>query len=226
LVRGSDNVSEQEASPNRGDFKMKSRKRASKDGDQAISPETSAWDKLGPSVTDHDMIRDPKYENDPLFKGMYRGGIGQAIAVRHWKGGKSAKHIIDCDADPFIPEELEVEKHIKDGQLEFDLSQIELYLDKGQKNGKSVAGNKLRELLVGKPTLNANVLDYLLAHPKLIPEEWKDKFVFFWGTIYRRDGDLMFVRCLCWHDGRWGWHWHCLGLDFQDSYPAALRKAT
>ena len=37
------------------------------------------------------------------------------------------------------------------------------------------------------PVLNSNVLDYLLANPHYIPEEWKAPtfgMVFFWGTIY------------------------------------------
>lgn len=65
--------------------------------------------------------------------------------------------------------------------------------------------------LEDQPVLNANVLDFLREHPELIPDEWKGKFTFFWGTIYRhRDGDL-YVRCLYWDGGRWDWG--CDSLD-------------
>jgi len=47
--------------------------------------------------------------------------------------------------------------------------------------------------------MNANVLDYLLAHPELIPEDWKNKYVFFWGTIYRySSGGLRSLPLLEW----------------------------
>lgn len=132
------------------------------------------------------------------------------------------KHIIDCDADSFVPENWKVESHKKCGQLEWNPESISLYLSAGQKDGKCIEGNKLREELASKPVLNANVLDYLLAHPELIPEEWKGKYVFFWGTIYRGpDGDLD-VRDLYWGGGGWYWDYRWLGPGFGDDFPAAL----
>ena len=68
-----------------------------------------------------------------------------------------------------------------------------------------IRGTELREELKGKPVLNANVLDYLLKHPELIPEEWKGKAVFFWGTIYRDSRGNLCVRCLYWDGSRWYW---------------------
>jgi len=87
----------------------------------------------------------------------------------------------------------------KGGQFNWDASKVSLYLSDAQKSGKCIEGNKLREELAGKPVLNANVLDICLPI-RTHPEEWKDKYVFFWGTIYRHlDGSLC-VRCLCWTD--------------------------
>ena len=68
-----------------------------------------------------------------------------------------------------------------------------LHLDKGQQNGKWIVGNALRKVLAGKPVLNANVLDYLLANSHLIPEEWKGKATFFWGRSTGPEGNL-YVR--------------------------------
>jgi hypothetical protein len=134
------------------------------------------------------------------------------------------KHIIDCDAKPFVPDGWKVEEHIKGGQFKWDSSQIEPYLDKSQKNGKSIVGNKLRELLAGKSALNANVLDYLLANTELIPEEWKGKYIFFWGTVYRHSDGRLYVRYLYWHGDGWSWYYYWLGYGFDGNDPAALRK--
>ena len=132
------------------------------------------------------------------------------------------RYFIDCDADPFLPDSWKVEEHRKGGSLEWDSAKIRLYLSEGQKNGKTIEGNKLRKELEGKPVLNANVLDWLLAHPEFIPEEWKGKAVFFWGTIYRSAGGVLVVRCLRWLGDRWHWRCFWLGFDWYGSHPAAL----
>ena len=141
------------------------------------------------------------------------------------------EHIIDCDADPFLPNGCKVEEHQKGGQWKWDPKQVKFFLSDGQKGGKTIEGNKLRKELAKKSVFNANVLDYLLAHPHLIPEEWKKdeqgntRYIFFWGTIYRfRDGNL-YVRCLFWFDGRWLWSGLWLGRDWNDLDPAALRAS-
>jgi len=130
--------------------------------------------------------------------------------------------IIDANAKPFVPDGWKVVKHQKGRKFEWNPSKILLYLSDEQKNGKHIEGNKLREELESKPVLNACVLDWLLAHPEFIPEEWKGKVVFFWGTIYRRAGGDLVVRYLCWF-GR-GWYWDCDWLvdDWYANAPAAL----
>lgn len=123
------------------------------------------------------------------------------------------ERLINCDADPFVPEGWEVEEHIKGGQFQWNPNGIKLYLSKKQQNG-SIEGNKLRKELANEPVLNANILDYLLAHPELIPEEWKGKYIFFWGTIYRYSDGRLCVRCLYWSGDRWYWRGRWLGGDF------------
>lgn len=70
--------------------------------------------------------------------------------------------------------------------------------------------------------LNANVLEYLLAHPDLIPEEWKGKAVFFWGTIYRDSDGGLYVRYLYWSGVRWSWVCNWLARDWIGHDPAAV----
>lgn len=137
--------------------------------------------------------------------------------------------LIDCDALPFVPEGWKVVEHQKGGPFNWDASQVVLHLDDDQKSGKVVEGSKLLAKLAKAikqgDLLNANVLDFLLANPHLIPEEWKGKAVFFWGTVYRdRSGDLC-VRCLFWHGGRWYWgnRWLVYGRDGNN--PAAVRAS-
>lgn len=144
---------------------------------------------------------------------------------------KYPEHIIDCDADPFVPDGWQVEEHQKSGSFKWNPESVCFYLSKFQRKDEVIVGNKLRQELSGKPVLNANVLDYLMAHPHLIPEEWKKdehgrtSYIFFWGTIYRDRGDDLSVRCLCWCDGRW--HWNCFWLDggWGGVNPAALRAS-
>lgn len=139
------------------------------------------------------------------------------------------EHVIDCDAQPFVPDGWSVEEHQKGGAFKWDkeTQKDALYLSKGQAGSKYIEGNKLRKELTEKsaPVLNANALDYLLANPHLIPEEWKGKYVFFWGTVYRdRDGSL-YVRYLYWCDGRWYWSSHWLDSGFSGNGPAAVRAS-
>ena len=134
---------------------------------------------------------------------------------------KMIERLIDCDVNPFIPNGWSVEEHKKGGLFKFDPSKISFYLSKKQKKG-TISGHDLHKELANKPVMNANVLDYLLAHPELIPEEWKGKYIFFWGTIYRlSDGDL-YVRYLDWLGSQWFWNYHWLDNAFNSVNPAAL----
>lgn len=134
---------------------------------------------------------------------------------------KPIEHLIDCNVNPFIPKGWTVEEHKKGGSFKFDPAKISLYLSKKQKKG-SIGGHDLHKELADKPVMNANVLDYLLAHPELIPEEWKGKYIFFWGTIYRYSDGCLFVRCLYWDGSEWYWYYCWLDDDFFSDDPAAL----
>jgi len=131
------------------------------------------------------------------------------------------QYIIDCNATPFCPNNWSVEKHSQSGQMEWDPSKVQFYLSKKQMSGL-IEGNKLRKELSDKNVLNANVLDYLLKHPGLIPDDWKGKFVFFWGTIYRDSDGNLYVRCLYWDYGEWDWSYRWLGNVFSDKDLAAV----
>ena len=129
--------------------------------------------------------------------------------------------IIDTDVQPYIPEGWTVSEHRATGLLQFLSGKIELYYSRSQLLGNAVLGKKLREELKAKKTLNASVLDYLLAHPECIPESWKFddegsfQYIFFWGTEYSFPGGGVFIRCLYWNTETARWCSDYRGLESQ-----------
>src|SRR5436309_1724197 len=77
------------------------------------------------------------------------------------------KRFIDTNTPPLPSDGFNVESHIQNGLLEWDSNMIRLYLYKHQENGTRAEGKKLMEQLEkkAKPTLNSNVLDFLLLNP-------------------------------------------------------------
>ena len=140
---------------------------------------------------------------------------------------KPIEHLIDFDVKPSIPNGwtiLPAEDQIPSrarGKVKFDPTKVKLHLDRNQETG-AIEGNNLRKKLENAPVYGAQLLDFYLANPHLIPEEWKGKYVFFWGTIYRDSDGSLYVRCLCWNGVRWHWDCDWLDSDFDDDDPAAL----
>lgn len=154
--------------------------------------------------------------------------------------------VINSDDAPSIPPHSRIEEHQKGGVFRWDsVRQADaVYLSPIQKKyGGKISGEDLRKELVGKPVLNACVLDYLLTHPEMIPASWRWKRTVFWGTIYR-DLDpygYLFVRSLFidefdkrWYSPRLKIHkfgpnpsypnqWVHLN-EFNEDTPAALRS--
>lgn len=142
-----------------------------------------------------------------------------------------AEHVIDCDADPMIPDGWKLEEHQKSGQLKWDPTKVHLFLSGPQQKSEMIGGYKLREELKGKPVLNACVLDYLLKNQHLIPEDWKQddkgrtRYIFFWGTIFRDSGGDLGVKYLCWSGGQWSWSFCWLVFAWVDQRHAAMRAS-
>ena len=117
--------------------------------------------------------------------------------------------IIDCDADPVPRKRINVEDHKKGGQLSFDPSKVVLHLSGLQKRGKAIGGWEFFKELASMPVLNVNVLDFLLANPHLIPDEWKyaengqARVIFFYGTTYRNMYNGLCVESLWWNEHNW-----------------------
>lgn len=129
---------------------------------------------------------------------------------------------VDAEVDPFVPNGWQVERHTKGGVVKFDKSKLALFLDEKQRGKGSIVGNELQKKLETQPILNANWLDFLLKHQHLIPESWKGKAVFFWGTIYRNQDGRLCVRYLYWYGVTWISDDSWLGHVFVSGYPAAV----
>jgi hypothetical protein len=133
---------------------------------------------------------------------------------------QSVTHMIDGNLLPSSESKQTIEYHRQSGIWQFDAEKIDLYRSERQKGG-SITGHVLQAELADKQVLNINVLNYLLDHQELIPDSWKGKYIFFWGTIFRNDGQL-FVRCLYWNGMKWSWCAYWLGSPFIAAYYAAV----
>ncbi len=128
----------------------------------------------------------------------------------------TATHVINLEAAPYCPYSWPVEEHVSgDCDFEWDTTKVALYLDQGQKYGRVIMGTELREKLKGRPVMNANLMDYLLAHQELIPDDWKGKGICFWGTIYRAPNGDFGLRYIYWDGLGWAWvyRWFANGFD-------------
>ncbi len=134
----------------------------------------------------------------------------------------SNKKCVDLAADPLLPNGWSVQHHrggAKASKIErngdnlyLNGRKIKFRLTIEQREVGVITGERLLRKLRGKLVLNANVLDYLLRNPCLIPEAWKkDRYdnpqrLFFWGTIYRDLEETRYVRYLYWRS-RWQWNY-------------------
>jgi hypothetical protein len=152
--------------------------------------------------------------------------LGGMEGVRRLLAGEGRlvynRHLVDLDADAFVPEDWKVESHQKGGQFVWSPEKVKLYLSPEQKGDGYIEGNKLRKELGRERVMNANLLDCLLKSPELIPGEWKGKVVFFWGTIYRSSADKLCVRYLRFDEGGWCWGFRWLDLGWSSDSPAVV----
>ena len=138
-------------------------------------------------------------------------------------------HVIEFDAVPFCPAGLtiapdsdQIKTRVR-GKRNLSEISIRLHLYDGQTNGKWLNGYYLKVKLDGQEVFGAQLLDFYLEHPDLIPEDWKKKgWIFFWGTIYRDYRGNLCVRFLFWNGTRWDSRYDWLACGWLDDSPAAV----
>jgi hypothetical protein len=133
------------------------------------------------------------------------------------------EHVIDLDADPYVPAGWDVAEHQKGGQWKWN--QTLLYLCEKKLYRGVVSDRYIHEELVKKTLANGNLLDYIIKpeNQYLIPDDWKKdengniRYIYLWGTIYRVRSRCFCVRYFFWDDsGMWVWN-YCL-IDYGRSY--------
>jgi hypothetical protein len=143
----------------------------------------------------------------------------------------TSEHIINCDTDPFIPDGLRLlpkEEQLPNrvrGPFQWNPAQVKLHRTYGQRKNQWIIGIMLLKQLMDMRVLTANVLDYLLANPSLIPHEWKSKGTFFWGTIYCDHYGNPCIRYLFWQGSRRHWEFYWLSDLWYDFDYAAIKTA-
>jgi len=173
-------------------------------------------------LTGKDAQRVIEFKDNRLAKWLVQILRKGDISLKRMAEG-STQHIIECDTEPSALQEMRVVVHQECEKFEWDPTKVWLFWS-GRQKTKHIAGSLLRKELEQKPVLNAYALDYLLEYQELIPAEWKDMCVFFWGTIYRLVGshNELYVRYIAWREGGWVTDYRLAGVFFDESTPAAM----
>jgi len=155
----------------------------------------------------------------------------ERIRVLKEKRGRATAIEVNLDAPPFDGAQVDsvigtgprsgwvrVERKGKDFYV--NNKKVVLFLSELQQNGKNIGGYELKEKLTVLPVLHPNILDALLDHLHLIPEDWKGKLIYFWAVVFRIRGSAC-VCCLHWDNGRWNRSYFWLTYDWREFSPAA-----
>jgi len=155
-----------------------------------------------------------------LAKFVGRDNSINFLTLNLYRMKKQNELIINLDVDPYLPDGWKIEQHLKQGQLKLNSEEIYIYLSEKSTNAV-IQGRFLEKESIGRNGLNANVLDYLLDHTELIPQEsLKGRDVYFWGTIYRNHENYLFVRVLARYGKRWIWRGEFIAKDWSMEVPA------
>jgi hypothetical protein len=103
--------------------------------------------------------------------------------------------LIDCDTNPLWPEHehaSDITTHKRDGQRMWMPEKVTLWTT------SFMQGDEVRRAMEEKAVLNACVLNCLLVNQHLIPEGWRNKHIFFYGTMYLHADFGRVVRGLSW----------------------------
>jgi hypothetical protein len=139
-------------------------------------------------------------------------------------------YVIDCESAPFdlSGANLVVLDHRTNGKVIWDSSKFTPWLYSDQRVGRSVEVNVLYRELMSKNVMNACVLDFLLVNTHLIPSVWRDRSLYFWGTIYSYPGTAVpYVRFLVWQEyaNRWVWGYCGMAGYWNSTSPALVMQS-
>ena len=175
------------------------------------------WSQVDPDLLQESVIRNGK------VAGFHATAFLKAGARMSLSG------VIDMDApSKRVPKEWKVKDEDQlpkrvFGQVQWYSAKSSLFLSEKQKSDYD-QGHDLRKHLENQEVYSDAVMDFYLDHPEIpTPEEWRGKWIFFWGRIYRDAYDDLIVRCLyCSHGGARDPYCNYLGSNFNSSTPALV----
>ncbi len=118
--------------------------------------------------------------------------------------------IISLDTPPLTPLGWRITDHRDGGHLRWDPSHLLLHPLEGETDWRSAM-----ETLRLSFCLNASMLDFFLANPWLIPDDFGDKHIFFPGTRYQTEDDEEAIRYMV----RTGCGWTSRPCRFESDDP-------
>lgn len=99
---------------------------------------------------------------------------------------------------------------------------IGLHISHKQRDGGSISGHELVKDLEGEPVMGLQLLNYFYSSPYIIPSEWKNKMVFFWGTILHSWEGGLYVFYLYWDGESCYKNYRWLGESWTENMPAVV----
>jgi hypothetical protein len=116
----------------------------------------------------------------------------------------------------------------RNGKLFVNDREVSIYLSANQRAGRVIRREKLWQELRHRETIDSCIMDTLLEHPYLIPEDWDGKHIYFWGTILHDEdrgsathGDFCVRYMFRDVGGRWKWSYGWFNYDAGRIHPAA-----
>lgn len=95
-----------------------------------------------------------------------------------------------------------IRKHVGTGIFEFDPQKITL-IKASDMPPKNKGYGYYESDFDGLPVVNFNVPNTLMRRKDCIPKEWKDKRIFFPGTIFKTWDGNNYISCIYYYDGDW-----------------------
>jgi hypothetical protein len=140
---------------------------------------------------------------------------------------KITRHLINLDVEPKLEKGFLYRGRGGRGGIWEFTPDMEIYISRRQKKGcPTISDIEDEKGLTNKRYLNANVLDYLLENPEIIPEKWKGKIIVFAATEYCTENlKYVFVRCLYWTGQEWASSRHQTNKGLRPNFYLAITDA-
>ncbi|MDD3301285.1 MAG: hypothetical protein PHR57_00680 [Patescibacteria group bacterium] len=158
---------------------------------------------------------------------LFKKAVNKTVKEKRFKinGDARAKKPkeFSLEKNKMIPVRWKVVEHQKNGVFQWDPKKISLFVPEEQESD-SVSSKKLKEIFKEKNVnvLNSNLLFFLEKHQELIPEDWRNKAIIFWGTIYEAKGNRFYVLSLKWQIDRYAIDYMWVNWFFNKDEPSAI----